>query len=98
MKKKIFYWSPFLSPIATSRAVINSASSLIKFSQNYESSILNFFGEFNLYKEEIQDFGEMVLNGRKTSNATLADGLKIINLTEAIFNSALKGRLVKVPI
>ena len=36
MKKKIFYWSPFLSPIATSRALINSASSLIKFSQNYE--------------------------------------------------------------
>ena len=54
MKKKIFYWSPFLSPIATSRAVINSASSLIKFSQNYESSILNFFGEFNLYKDEIE--------------------------------------------
>ena len=54
MKKKIFYWSPFLSPIATSRAVINSASSLIKFSHNYESSILNFFGEFNLYKDEIE--------------------------------------------
>ena len=55
MKKKIFYWSPFLSPIATTRAVINSANSLIKFSQNYESSILNFFGEFNLYKDEIEN-------------------------------------------
>ena len=39
----------------------------------------------------------MVLNGSKTSSATLDDGLKTINITEAFFNSAKNGRIVKVP-
>ena len=48
-QKKIYYWSPFLSPIATCKAVLNSANSLVKFSYNYESSVLNFFGEFDKF-------------------------------------------------
>ena len=52
--KKIYYWSPFLSPIATCKAVINSAGSLTQFGSGYESSILNFFGEFNRYDKEIK--------------------------------------------
>ena len=48
-QKKIYYWSPFLSPIATCKAVINSANSLVEFSSNYESSVLNFFGEFDKF-------------------------------------------------
>ena len=47
-RKKIYYWSPFFSQIATCKAVISSANSLIKFGSNYEPYILNFFGEFNL--------------------------------------------------
>ena len=47
MKKKIYYWSPFLSPIATYKAVINSANALMRYGSEYEASILNFFGEFN---------------------------------------------------
>ena len=62
MKKKIFYWSPFLSPIATCRAVINSAYSLNKFSQKYETSILNFFGEFNINKNEIENKNINLIN------------------------------------
>lgn len=54
MKKKVYYWSPFLSPIATCKAVINSAYTLSKFSNNYESSILNFFCEFDFFKEQIR--------------------------------------------
>jgi len=50
LKKKIYYWSPFLSPIATSKAVINSANSIMRYSSKYESSILNFFGEFDNQK------------------------------------------------
>ena len=46
-KKSIYYWSPFLTPIATRKAVINSALSMSIFSSNYEPLILNFFGEFN---------------------------------------------------
>ena len=53
MKKKVYYWSPFLSPIATCKAVINSAFSLEKFGNQYESYILNFFNEFSLFEEEI---------------------------------------------
>ena len=46
-RKKIYYWSPFLSPIATCKAVISSANSLIRFGSDYEPFVLNFFGEFN---------------------------------------------------
>ena len=55
MKKKIYYWSPFLSPIATPKAVINSAYSLQKYSKNYECFIINFFGEFNVFKKVIEE-------------------------------------------
>ena len=54
-KKKIFYWSPSLVNIATNRAVINSCYALTKFSKYYNCSILNFFGEFERYREEIQN-------------------------------------------
>ena len=52
--KKIYYWSPFLSPIATCKAVINSAGSLVQFGSHYESYILNFYGEFNKFDQEIK--------------------------------------------
>ena len=52
-KKKIFYWAPFLTPIATPKAVINSAYSLKKYSENYECFIINLFGEFNVFKKVI---------------------------------------------
>ena len=48
-QKKIYYWSPYLSPIATCKAVLNSAESLMKYSSNYQSFILNFFGEFDKF-------------------------------------------------
>jgi len=54
-KKKIFYWSPFLVPIATPKAVINSAYALQKYSKKYHCSIINFFGEFDYFKKDIED-------------------------------------------
>ncbi len=54
MKKKVYYWSPFLSPIATCKAVIDSAFSLSKFSDKFESSIVNFFCEFDVFKNQIE--------------------------------------------
>ena len=51
---KIFYWSPYLSNVATIRNVINSALSLKKYNYNfYEVSLLETIGEWKLYKEEI---------------------------------------------
>ena len=38
-----------MSPIATCKAVLNSAESLGKYSSNYQSFILNFFGEFDKF-------------------------------------------------
>ena len=54
MKKKIFYWSPFLVPIATPKAVVNSARAIHKYSKNYECSIINFFGEFYNFKDQLK--------------------------------------------
>ena len=54
MKNKYFYWSPFLTPIATPKAVVNSAFALQKFSKDNHCSIINFFGEFNIFKKDIE--------------------------------------------
>ncbi len=48
--KKIVYWSPIVSKIATHKAVINSAISLKKYSDKYDVSIINTIGEFDTFK------------------------------------------------
>jgi glycosyltransferase involved in cell wall biosynthesis len=53
LKKKIYYWSPHLTKIATARAVINSAYSVKRYGNNYECSIINFFGEFEKDRIEL---------------------------------------------
>ena len=44
---KIYYWSPFFTNVATIKAVIRSAESLIKFSKKgkYEVSLIDAIGE-----------------------------------------------------
>ena len=42
-------------PIATPKAVINSAYALQKYSKEYHCSIINFFGEFDYFKKDIED-------------------------------------------
>ena len=54
-KKKVYYWSPSLVNIATNKAVINSALSLQKYSDDFACSIINFFGEFSRFKDYIED-------------------------------------------
>ncbi len=54
-KKTIYYWSPFLTEIATSKAVINSAFSLQKYYPNYETVIVDAVGEFSKKIEEIKE-------------------------------------------
>ena len=49
----IFYWCPFISHVATVKAVINSAYSLIKYSNSkYEPKLINVFGEWDAAKNE----------------------------------------------
>lgn len=61
-KKSIYYWSPFLTPIATCKAVINSAYSMNKFGNKYDATIMNLFGEFNQHISEINNKQIKLLN------------------------------------
>ena len=59
----IYYWSPFLSPVATVRAVINSAKSIKKYSSGKMSPcIINAVGEWNKYREEIKNNDINIVN------------------------------------
>ena len=49
--KSVYYWSPFLTHVATISAVIESAKSLKKYSQMYEPVIIDACGEFESYKK-----------------------------------------------
>ena len=51
MKKiKVYYWSPFIDKVATSKAVLNSVLSLNKYSkQKFEGIVINVFGEWFNY-------------------------------------------------
>ena len=61
-KTKIFYWSPFLVPIATPKAVVNSAKALQNYGKRYECSIINFFGEFNKFQEDLENKDIKLIN------------------------------------
>jgi len=51
-----YYWSPFLSEVATVKAVLNSAHSLSKYSKgNFKPYIINSVGEWTSFKDEIKD-------------------------------------------
>lgn len=46
-KKKVFYWCPVISNVATINATINSINSLNKFSNNnYEAKVIDTYGEW----------------------------------------------------
>jgi hypothetical protein len=54
--KKIFYWSPYLSNVATIRNVVNSAYSLIKYDKiSFRAYILDVFGEWDIKKKELSE-------------------------------------------
>jgi hypothetical protein len=51
--QKVFYWCPFISNVATVKAVINSCVGLNKYSNVFKPHIINCFGEFDDYTDEI---------------------------------------------
>ena len=61
--KKIFYWSPFLSNIATIDAVVNSIKSIQKYDEKnfYEPSILDACGEWQTKNEKLKDINVIQL-------------------------------------
>ncbi len=62
LKHKIFYWGPFLTPIATPKAIVNSAKSLQNYGKKYDCSIINFFGEFNKFQEDLENKNIKLIN------------------------------------
>jgi glycosyltransferase involved in cell wall biosynthesis len=64
---KILYWAPILSNIATLKAVVNSAESLMRYSNKYNVTLLNSAGEFNQFKNDnlrsnIYDLNKKLVN------------------------------------
>ena len=51
--KKIFYWSPYLTNVATIEAVINSIKSVKKYSKSFNPILINVCGEFDNYKNDL---------------------------------------------
>jgi len=51
--KSVYYWSPFLTHVATISAVIESAKSLKKYSKKYDPVIIDACGEFESYKKTL---------------------------------------------
>jgi len=52
--KQIYYWSPFVSKVATATAVINSAYSLNRYSNNeFVASIIDVMNEWKDFKKDI---------------------------------------------
>jgi len=54
--KKIFYWCPYLSDVATITNVINSAISLKKYKKKSQISLLETIGEWQFAKEKLSKY------------------------------------------
>lgn len=60
--KKIFYWSPFLTKIATIKSVLNSASILKKKNKELDIYLINCVGEWEEYKDQILSKNLKIIN------------------------------------
>ena len=56
----IYYWSPYLSKVATAKAVINSAESIKYFSNKKINTLLiNAAGEWNSEKKKFESYADL---------------------------------------
>tara|TARA_B100000963_G_scaffold351739_1_gene363794 strand:- start:12488 stop:13627 length:1140 start_codon:yes stop_codon:yes gene_type:complete len=61
--KNIFYWSPHIDRVATVRAVINSAYSLVRYSKReYIPYLINVAGEWDQYQDELSEKKINIIN------------------------------------
>ena len=77
---KVFYWSPYTSKVATIRAVLNSASGLVKYSKGeVQSKIIDAFGEWKEHLTEIKKNGieySLLIDSKKFINKNKTGYLK----------------------
>ena len=74
---KIFYWSPFISKVATTSSVIRSAESIVKYSQkenNVNLAIIDAIGEWKNYKKLIDPKIEIINLNKKNIYEYLPKG------------------------
>ena len=63
---KVYYWSPFISKVATVTSVIRSAESLIKYSkQNISVSLVDAIGEWDQYRNKINSKIQIIKLNKK---------------------------------
>ena len=61
--KKIFYWCPHINyQVATCKAVLNSAYSLKRYSKIFDPIIINCFGEWDYFKDELKSKNIKLIN------------------------------------
>ena len=74
---KIFYWSPFISKVATVSSVIKSAESILKYSKkncNIDVAIIDAIGEWKNYKRFIDPKIEIINLNKKNIFGYLPKG------------------------
>ena len=64
----IYYWSPFLSNVATVKAVLNSAISLKKYSTHLNPCIINAVGEWDSHEYDIKRNKIAIISFNKKNN------------------------------
>ena len=68
IKKKIYYWCPFIGSVATIDAVLNSILSLKKYSNDsLEPTLINVVGEWDYKIDYLNKKGIKVINLRTTN-------------------------------
>lgn len=55
MKKRIFYWSPYLGRVATIRSVINSMIGLSNFKKKFSISLIDCYGEWDSHFKNLKE-------------------------------------------
>ena len=88
--KKIVYWSPVISKIATFNAVISSAKTLKTYSKDYEVSIINTVGEYDELKNNEYDINIIDFFGTKKKYYGSGFWKTRISLLEIFFKNFFK--------
>ena len=81
-EKKVFYWSPFTSKVATVFSVINSAEIINKYSLNsgFKAFIIDAVKEWEVYRKDIHSRNIEIINLNKNSMANdLYEDMRILN-------------------
>ena len=63
MKKKLFYWSPCLTPVGTVKSTLNSAASIVDYGKDkFQVTLINACGEWDNHIEFLKNKNISVIN------------------------------------